>query len=636
MVVQHNISGMNANRQLNITTGIQAKSSEKLSSGYKVNRAADDAAGLAISEKMRRQIRGLSQDINNAQDGVSWCQIADGALDEVDNMLERVKELSVQAANETLTDADRSYIDEEVQKISAEIDRIHANVTFNEIPIFDGGMNPSNLYVGEEGSIVLEVGNGKKIEILMPFVGSDGTKVDSVAETEAVGTATSYGNTEIARFAQEAAAYAINKLATNFPNLFAAASSSGIKIGLELGNIDGSSGTLAYALLSMAGNSTSTTMGYTMKIDTSDYAINDFPNMSADKKSDLAAVIAHEMTHLVMYDTLTAGMANNNGFPKWFKEGAAQTSSGDNNWVSNRVNASSSDSAVKNFMSQLSSMPYGTGYVATMYLGQLASGQSNVNATNIRNGLDNFMTYIAQGHTFNEAIAHFTPYSSQSAFESGFSGADTASFNFVRDLLTARGSGAGSIMGELSDAENSIFSLSNVSGATSTNYNILTDNTRYGNAYGSGYDFSRVAGGGGGGTDTAATLYLQVGTDNKAADVIALNRYSISVDQITNYAGFNVTTAQNARNNLTICESAASSVSAIRSYYGALQNRLEHTVKNLGNVVENTQSSESIIRDTDMAEEMVKYSNNNILMQAGQAVLAQANQSNQGVMALLQ
>ena len=114
MIVQHNISGMNANRQLNMVTGTQAKSSEKLSSGYRINRAADDAAGLAISEKMRRQIRGLDQGSNNAQDGVSWCQIADGALDEVDNMLSRAKELAVKAANDTLTNADRAYINEEI------------------------------------------------------------------------------------------------------------------------------------------------------------------------------------------------------------------------------------------------------------------------------------------------------------------------------------------------------------------------------------------------------------------------------------------------------------------------------------------------------------------------------------------
>ena len=136
MVVQHNISGMNANRQLNITTGIQAKSSEKLSSGYRINRAADDAAGLAISEKMRRQVRGLTQASKNAQDGVSFVQIADGALTEVHDMIQRGNELAVKAANDTLTAEDRSYINQEISKLKEEIDAIGGKTTFNEIPIF--------------------------------------------------------------------------------------------------------------------------------------------------------------------------------------------------------------------------------------------------------------------------------------------------------------------------------------------------------------------------------------------------------------------------------------------------------------------------------------------------------------------
>jgi len=127
---------MNANRQLNITTGIQAKSSEKLSSGYRINRAADDAAGLAISEKMRRQVRGLTQASKNAQDGVSFAQIADGALTEVHDMIQRGNELAVKAANDTLTAEDRSYINQEISKLKEEIDAIGGKTTFNEIPIF--------------------------------------------------------------------------------------------------------------------------------------------------------------------------------------------------------------------------------------------------------------------------------------------------------------------------------------------------------------------------------------------------------------------------------------------------------------------------------------------------------------------
>ncbi|MCR4787099.1 MAG: flagellar hook protein, partial [Lachnospiraceae bacterium] len=138
MVIQHNLQALNSYRMMGITNSSQAKSTEKLSSGYKINRAADDAAGLAISEKMRRQIRGLTQASLNCQDGISLVQIADGALNEVHDMLHRCSELSVKAANGTLTDMDRSYIQSEVDQIVSEIDKIAERTTFNEIPVLQG------------------------------------------------------------------------------------------------------------------------------------------------------------------------------------------------------------------------------------------------------------------------------------------------------------------------------------------------------------------------------------------------------------------------------------------------------------------------------------------------------------------
>ena len=136
MVVQHNIAAINSNGQLGITTKVKAKSSEKLSSGYRINRAADDAAGLAISEKMRRQIRGLTQASENLQDGVSLAQVADGALNEVHDMLHRVNELSVKAANGTLSSVDRKYINQEVQALKREMNRVFKTTKFNEVEIF--------------------------------------------------------------------------------------------------------------------------------------------------------------------------------------------------------------------------------------------------------------------------------------------------------------------------------------------------------------------------------------------------------------------------------------------------------------------------------------------------------------------
>ena len=150
MVVQHNLTAMNSNRMLGITTSAQAKSTEKLSSGYKINRAADDAAGLAISEKMRRQIRGLTQASANAQDGISCVQTAEGALTEVHDMLQRMNELAVKAANGTQTSTDRAYINQEVQALVSEIDRVASTTTFNEKMLLDGSFSSIGLQVGAE------------------------------------------------------------------------------------------------------------------------------------------------------------------------------------------------------------------------------------------------------------------------------------------------------------------------------------------------------------------------------------------------------------------------------------------------------------------------------------------------------
>ena len=145
MIISHNLAAMNANRQFNIVTDKRKKTMERLGSGYRINRAADDAAGLAISEKMRRQIRGLTQGVQNTQDGVSMCQIADGALEEVSDILHRITELSVKSANDTNTAEDREYIQKEVQQLIKEIDRVSETTTFNEIPILSIGPLPESV-----------------------------------------------------------------------------------------------------------------------------------------------------------------------------------------------------------------------------------------------------------------------------------------------------------------------------------------------------------------------------------------------------------------------------------------------------------------------------------------------------------
>ena len=148
MVVQHNLTAMNANRQLGITTGLQAKSTEKLSSGYRINRAGDDAAGLSISEKMRSQIRGLNKASSNAQDGVSLIQTAEGALNEAHAILQRMNELATQAANDTNTDVDREAINKEMTALVSEMDRIASTTQFNTMNLLDGSFSSKNLQVG--------------------------------------------------------------------------------------------------------------------------------------------------------------------------------------------------------------------------------------------------------------------------------------------------------------------------------------------------------------------------------------------------------------------------------------------------------------------------------------------------------
>lgn len=172
MVVQHNLTAMNANRQLGVTTGQQAKSSEKLSSGYKINRAADDAAGLSISEKMRSQIRGLNKASDNAQDGISLIQTAEGALNEAHSILQRMNELATQAANDTNTSSDRSAVQDELDALTSEIDRIASTTQFNTQNLLDGNFTGKNLQVG-----ALE---GQKISLTIATMDAEALSINSL------------------------------------------------------------------------------------------------------------------------------------------------------------------------------------------------------------------------------------------------------------------------------------------------------------------------------------------------------------------------------------------------------------------------------------------------------------------------
>ena len=186
MVVQHNLSAMNANRMLGVTTGQQAKSSEKLSSGYRINRAADDAAGLSISEKMRSQIRGLNKASDNAQDGISLIQVAEGALNETHSILQRMNELATQAANDTNTTLDRTAIQAEITQLKEEVDRIQSTTQFNSMNLLDGSFTGKKLQVGAL--------SGQTIDISISAMNSQNLKVNSLTVTTQTGASTAMDN----------------------------------------------------------------------------------------------------------------------------------------------------------------------------------------------------------------------------------------------------------------------------------------------------------------------------------------------------------------------------------------------------------------------------------------------------------
>ena len=645
MVISHNLQAMNAQRQLgNVSTDI-AKNTEKLSSGYRINRAADDAAGLSISEKMRKQIRGLSQASENSQHGVSFVQIADGALTEVHDMLDRMVELTVQAANGTNSSFDRSAIQKEIDQLTKEINRVQETTQFNKIPVFsenghspDEGIYTSNIL----SAATLDVGGST---YTFAYIDSTGNTA-ATTESTATGKVNSGLNKDFADFVVNAASSAASKITAAYPAL--AAASSEVKIGLNVQNIDGKNGTLASAQLSMSYTNSWTQMTYTMNIDSSDYNPGNFASMTDTQKADLAATIAHEMTHLIMQDTLTGGMVGGNKFPTWFVEGTAQTSSGDGGWVS--VGKNSSDSEIKAFMSKLDSNPYGAGYLATMALGLAVADHESLTASNtakkIKAGLNSlFGELVSQGQTQNlgDAISAKTNYSSLSDFESNFKSGDTTLYNFVKSILDEKNpsgrSESGSLLaGSLGEAQSVTFKPANITNVTGVKYVLDPSATAFANSFGSGFPTvpQPVRGARHGVSEGGEDIDVHAGADADMTNKIAIKRYDISAMAIFDGDKVDVMTEESATNSIDIVGMAKERISRVRSYYGAIQNRLEHTIKNLDNVVENTTAAESRIRDTDIAEEMVEYSKNNILMQAGQSVIAQANQSTQGVLSLLQ
>ena len=621
MIIQHNLEASYTNNRVKVTTNSNAKSAEKLSSGYKINRAADDAAGLSISEKMRRQMRGLSRAVKNGQDGISFVQIADGALNEVHEMLQRGNELAIQAANGTLSESDRKDINNEIEALKEEIDSITSRTKFNERNIFvKGGISPAQ--IPPEHPQIFKTRVGELIDTiaynLFPNAVEQIVKAfPSIGEWLKQDTA----------------------LADPYPTK------------LILDKIDGPGGILA----KMGGQflvSSQIFIGGTHKMDVDE---EDFPSASLSSKDWglLESTIAHETMHGVMYIVHASGMYTKDGgpedFPKWFVEGTAQLVGGGYTTGWNDIpmmymqdleseDDASMDSYISNYLKTdtVDNREYGHGYFAAAYASYLAASGNEVTTANLREGADKIFQKFIENEknkenreSFSDVLYNVTGLTEEQLKGEINQGSTTSpivgkysAVEFIRRLTYNSIGGAGSLITE---------SL-NVGGANILGYSakwdeqpLVIDQFKMNGKYSYEEEVKKKA---------YPTFSLHLGTDADMTNKMTVNQYDMSSKALL-LENTNVLTTDNATNAINEFGDAIMMVSTVRSYFGAIQNRLEHTLKNLDNVIENTTASESRIRDTDMATEMVNYSKNNIIAQAGQSMLVQANQSKQGVMSLL-
>ena len=512
MIVQHNITAMNSNRMLGLTTNSLAKSTEKLSSGYRINRAADDAAGLSISEKMRKQIRGLDQASTNAEDGVSAVQTAEGALTEVHSMLQRMNELAVQASNGTNSQSDRQAIQDEISQLTTEIDRVAETTKFNETYLLKGDKGTKDITLeahdaGLKGSLTNN-GDGTATFVMDALEAGDSVSIGGTLTDNGDGTATFKmkelnAGDKVTIGGKE---YTIGGVSADVTAMLTKA-----KVGSKTGDkitINGKEYTYQETIAA-SGTNKEVGAGWYAKVPTqgttaltADYADN-----AAVAALKSATITAGANSVTTVDDTKADGIDDNN--TTIITKQKAYELAGKELLAANQI------------------------------------GDTEGNA-GVKNGDDSVLAYNAGDGTFNIKVGKTEV-------------AEKLSFNLH--------------VGSDADMTNKI------------NVNIETMNSSYLGIKG-----------------------LNVADDSGKAATYA-------IDAIAD---------------------AVSKVSEQRSALGAVQNRLEHTIDNLDNVVENTTSAESRIRDTDMAEEMVAYSKNNILQQAGQSMLAQANQANQGVLSLLQ
>ena len=551
MVVQHNMQAMNANRQLGIATGAVSKSTEKLSSGFRINRAADDAAGLAISEKMRGQIRGLNQASTNAQDGISLIQTAEGALNETHSILQRMRQLSVQAANGTETDEDRSNLQDEVAQLQDELDRIAETTEFNTMKLLDGSFSG-----GAAGSTSAGPKYGDYNGTMAAFITSD-----TVGVQVTMNTAASVGG-ESAVWSTDGKALTLNLAESK------TYSQEEIDSLIKNAKQEDSTATQAPAKVSVK---------FANGVYTANGDVTSGGTVAGTKATSTQALDAS--ANFVGADTIKI-TAN--------KYGADMNIS-----INLTFDAEAGKEEAK---------------VAT---GGAAKYDTNVNTavTSIDDAITNTATYDLKLQSGKEYTAEDLK---KILAEAGL--------DVDVELSGVANNGAGAtdepntIMVSNKDASATVITLENGTG--------LGDEDAFLNQ--ANYDVSAATGG----------MTLQVGANE--GQTISFNIDDMSALSLgVNGTNVRVDDQDKAASSITAIDGAIEKVSKQRSALGAIQNRLEHTIANLDVAAENLQTAESRIRDVDMAKEMVEYSKNNILSQASQSMLAQANQSNQGVLSLL-
>ncbi len=627
-----NIQAWNAERQFGMVSKKNAKSTEKLSSGYRINRAADDAAGLAISERMRRQIRGLTQASNNAQDGISMVQTAEGALNEVHDMLHRANELSVKATG-TLTDADRAMIDLEVQQIKKEIDKTAENTVFNEIRLFpEDGLAPSAMqseiyyydltYNPADGTFSVASSDAG----LLSADGAAGRAAGAAGR--AAINPTPSGGALANLLATDFIPKAAQQIMDAFPSIKNDIGGVTLNLAVKVQRIDGKDKTLAeaYFKFNTAGGRPKV---LELRVDNADFTLADAQG-TGSRAEVLQSTIAHELMHTFMQYSMTDGMSgrgSNTKYPTWFTEGTAQLAGGGfpTNWNNTLIayaknltdeNDSSQDANMKAYLKKYTpaNRPYGHGYLAAAYAGWLANGGGDVTGDNIAAGMDKIFADLINGSSLSSAIQKHTGISA-STLTSRITSGSGGALEFVRKLTYNSLGGAGSVI------TNSL----KVSG-------VIDGTVSGGGGTGGGTPSTPSTKPIGGSSDGSKRIALQVGAD--AGQHIELSLYQMSTHAL-GLADTNVKTTDDADMAIDAIKAAIEYVSNVRSDYGAVQNRLEHTINNLDNIVENTTAAESRVRDTDIAKEMVRYSNNQILMQAGASVLSQANQHSEMILSLL-